>query len=76
MTADNGGNTTRIERSSARRRRHRSPKPLGSGIWFWFQPHCGECGWIGEESRTLTDLEDAVLQLNEHVNEAHGPEGE
>lgn len=59
------------ERSASRKKRHRSEK--GSGIWFWFQPHCGECGWIGEESRDLRDLEDAVLQLNEHVNDAHVP---
>lgn len=59
------------EKSAVRKKRHRSPK--GSGIWFWFEPHCDECGWIGEESRDARDLEDAVLQLNEHINDAHVP---
>lgn len=73
LSSTSGTSSPRVERSDARRRRHRTPKE--SGIWFWFQPHCGSCGWIGEESRDVSDLEDAVLQLNEHINDVHGPVG-
>lgn len=42
-------------------------------LWFWVQPHCKVCEWIGTEQEGISSvsIERAARELFEHQEKEH-----